>query len=147
MVSKSGKGSGGGQAPWWTELTADVLAEHCPSRGVLNDVTSRWGVLVLLALREGKLRFGDLRRMVGGISEKMLAQTLQKLENDGFVERYAYPVVPPHVEYHLTPLGVGIAKRIASLTRWIESRIPQILAARERTHKQRSSRQRHVAPL
>jgi DNA-binding HxlR family transcriptional regulator len=62
----------------------------------------------------------------------MLAQTLQRLECDGFVERIAYPVVPPHVEYRLSPLGRGIARRVAALTRWIEVRMPQILAARER---------------
>lgn len=119
----------------WADFRADVMAERCPSRAVLNDVTSRWGVLVLLALREGKQRFGELRRLIGGISEKMLAQTLQKLETDGFVERIAHPVVPPHVEYRLTPLGVGIARRIAALTRWIEGQMPAILAAREQTAK------------
>jgi len=117
------------------DFTPDVMAERCPSRAVLNDVTSRWGVLVLLALREGKLRFGELRRLIGGISEKMLAQTLQKLETDGFVERIAHPVIPPHVEYRLSPLGVGIARRIAALTRWIEARMPEILVARERVNK------------
>jgi len=125
--------------PPWTDFTPDVMAERCPSRAVLNDVTSRWGVLVLLALREERQRFGELRRMIGGISEKMLAQTLQKLETDGFVERIAHPVVPPHVEYRLTPLGTGIARRIAALTRWIEGRMPEILAAREHAGKPRNA--------
>lgn len=138
-MSQSRKSGGAKRAHPWTQLTADVLAERCPSREVLNDVTSRWGVLVLLALLEGKQRFSELRRMIGGISEKMLAQTLQRLETDGFVERFAHPVVPPHVEYRLSPLGVGIARRIAALTRWIESRLPDILVARDRTTKLRSA--------
>ncbi len=116
----------------WGDFTADVMAERCPSRAVLNDVTSRWGVLVLLGLREGRQRFSELRRLIGGVSEKMLAQTLQRLEADGFIERIAYPVVPPHVEYQLSPLGAGIARRIAALTRWIEARLPEILEARGR---------------
>jgi DNA-binding HxlR family transcriptional regulator len=122
----------------WAKFTPDVLAERCPSRAVLNDVTSRWGVLVLLALRDGKRRFSELRGLIGGISEKMLAQTLQRLETDGFVERFAHAVVPPHVEYRLSPLGVGIAQRIAALTDWIEGRLPQILVARERANRRRN---------
>jgi DNA-binding HxlR family transcriptional regulator len=72
---------------------------------VLKHVTSRWGVLILVALR-GPHRFSDLRRKMGGV-EKMLAQSLQALEQDGFIDRVSYPVVPPHVEYSLTPLGSG----------------------------------------
>jgi len=136
-MSASRKAVADNRGRQWIDFAPDVLAERCPSRAVLNDVTSRWGVLVLLALREGRQRFGELRRLIGGISEKMLAQTLQKLETDGFVERIAHPVVPPHVEYRLTPLGTGIARRIAALTRWIESRMPEILVARGRADKPR----------
>ncbi|MDY7239684.1 helix-turn-helix domain-containing protein, partial [Bacillus thuringiensis] len=77
----------------------NLFAEQCPSRVVLKHVTSRWGVLILVALREGTHRFSDLRRKIGGVSEKMLSQSLQALEQDGFLNRIAYPVVPPHVEY------------------------------------------------
>ena len=84
---------------------ADVYAAACPSRDVLDHVTSRWGVLVLLALSEEMHRFSALRRKIGGGSEKMLSQTLTTLEADGFVQRTAYPEVPPRVEYRLTPLG------------------------------------------
>lgn len=107
----------------------DLFAEQCPSREVLKHVTSRWGVLILVALLGGTHRFSDLRRKVGGVSERMLAQTLQWLEGDGFVLRTAYPVVPPHVEYRLTPLGVEVAKRVEILADWIEVNLPQILAA------------------
>ena len=76
----------------------NLFAEQCPSREVLKHVTSRWGVLILLALRQGTHRFSDLRRKMGGVSEKMLSQSLQALEQDGFVDRVTDPVVPPHVE-------------------------------------------------
>jgi DNA-binding HxlR family transcriptional regulator len=137
-MSTSRKSGAENRGRLWADFTPDVLAERCPSRAVLNDVTSRWGVLVLLALRDGRQRFGELRRLIGGISEKMLAQTLQRLETDGFVVRTAHPVIPPHVEYRLSPLGVGIARRIAALTRWIEARMPEILVARERANKLRN---------
>ena len=110
----------------------EVLAAACPSRQILNHVTSRWGVLVLLALRIGTLRFAELRRSVGGVSEKMLAQTLQQLETDGFVERRAYPVVPPRVEYSLTPLGSELSLHVAALTGWIEDNLPRIMQAGSR---------------
>jgi len=109
----------------------DLFAEKCPSRDVLKHVTSRWGVLLLVALLAGTHRFSDLRRKVNGISEKMLAQTLQWLEGDGFVERISYPVVPPHVEYTLTPLGQEIGKKVESLADWIETNLPAILAAKK----------------
>jgi DNA-binding HxlR family transcriptional regulator len=109
----------------------DLFAEKCPSRDVLKHVTSRWGVLLLVALLAGTHRFSDLRRKVNGISEKMLAQTLQWLEGDGFVQRISYPVVPPHVEYSLTPLGQEIGKKVESLADWIETNLPAILAAKK----------------
>lgn len=107
----------------------DVFAERCPSREILSHVTSRWGVLTLVALLQGTHRFGELRRKIGGVSERMLAQTLQRLEADGFVKRTSYPVVPPHVEYELTPLGTEVAERVGSLADWIESNYERITAA------------------
>ncbi|RKG94060.1 winged helix-turn-helix transcriptional regulator [Corallococcus terminator] len=109
----------------------DLYAAVCPSRGVLEHVTSRWGVLVLIALREeGTHRFSELRRKVGGVSEKMLAQTLQALEQDGFVLREAHPVIPPHVDYSLTPMGQEVAEHVKSLTTWIENNVQRVLSAR-----------------
>lgn len=105
---------------------ADVMSETCPSREVLKHLTSRWGVLVLVALQGGTHRFGELRRKIGGVSERMLAHTLQLLEGDGMVDRIAYAVVPPRVEYKLTPLGEGAAQRVRSLADWIESSLPRI---------------------
>lgn len=110
----------------------NLFAEQCPSREVLKHVTSRWGVLILVALRDGTHRFSDLRRKMGGVSEKMLAQTLQWLEADGFVLRKAYAVVPPHVEYSLTPLGCEVSEKVAALADWIEINLPQVMAARQK---------------
>ncbi|HEX5338693.1 MAG TPA: helix-turn-helix domain-containing protein [Gallionella sp.] len=110
----------------------EVLAAECPSREILKHVTSQWGVLVLVALMEGTHRFSELRRKVGGVSEKMLAQTLQQLEQDGFIDRVSYPVVPPHVEYSLTPLGEGIGKQVEALTDWIEVNLPKIVKAQQK---------------
>lgn len=107
----------------------DLFAEKCPSRDVLKHVTSRWGVLILVALLGGTHRFSDLRRKTAGVSERMLAQTLKWLESDGFVARKAYPVVPPHVEYSLTPLGHQVALKVEALADWIEENLPQIMAA------------------
>lgn len=117
-------------------LRGDLFAEACPSREVLHHVTSRWGVLVLVALRRGTHRFSDLRRVIGGVSEKMLAQTLQALETDAIVLRVAHPVVPPHVEYSLTPLGREVAERVQDLADWIEGSMPAIEQARRKSGTQ-----------
>ena len=109
----------------------NLFAEQCPSREVLKHVTSRWGVLILVALRDGTHRFSDLRRKMGGVSEKMLAQSLQALEQDGFINRVSYPVVPPHVEYSLTQLGEQVSDKVAALADWIELNLPAVLANHE----------------
>lgn len=103
-----------------------LFASACPSREVLKHVTSRWGVLTLIALQGGTHRFSELRRKIGGVSERMLSQTLQWLEEDGFVRRVAYPVVPPHVEYSLTPMGEEVAERVRELADWIEVNLPRV---------------------
>ena len=108
----------------------ELLSAACPSRDVLRHVTSRWGVLVLLVLTDGTQRFSGLRRKIGGVSEKMLAQTLQWLEQDGLVLRQEFPVVPPHVEYSLTPMGVEAAERVRGLADWIELNLQRIIAGR-----------------
>jgi DNA-binding HxlR family transcriptional regulator len=108
----------------------ELFSPDCPSREVLQHVTSRWGVLLLVALMGGMHRFSDLHRKVGGISEKMLAQTLKWLEADGFVHRKAYPTVPPHVEYTLTPLGMEVGIRVEALADWIEGNLPKVMSAR-----------------
>lgn len=108
-------------------LQPDVMSQNCPSRRILQHVTSRWGTLVLVALAPGTQRFSALRRRIGGISERMLAQTLQQLEQDGLVHRHAHDVVPPHVDYTLTPLGRDLAPRLLSLAIWIEDHLVDLL--------------------
>jgi len=108
----------------------DVFAKTCPSRSVMEHVTSRWGVLILVALLEATMRFSELRRRVDGVSEKMLAQTLQALEGDGFLVREVYPVIPPRVDYSLTPLGREVAKHVEALADWIEENMPRVSKAR-----------------
>ena len=105
----------------------ELLAAACPSRDVLKHVTSRWGVLVLMVLESGPHRFAELRRAIGGVSERMLAQTLQWLEGDGLVDRRVFDVVPPRVEYRLTPLGQDGASRVRELADWIEENLHEVL--------------------
>ncbi|WP_256252270.1 helix-turn-helix domain-containing protein [Streptomyces sp. yr375] len=96
----------------------------------MEHVTSRWGTLVLIALRERSYRFGELRREIGKVSEKMLTQTLQTLERDGFVHRDAKPVIPPRVDYSLTDLGREAAEQVRSVAQWVERRMTAIEQAR-----------------
>ena len=119
----------------------NVNRPECPSRVVLEHVTSRWGVLILAALLDRSYRFGELRREVGGVSEKMLAQTLQTLERDGFVHRAAQPVIPPRVDYSLTPLGHAAASQVWALTRWVENSLDEVLRAREAYDEARGAAQ------
>lgn len=97
----------------------NVFAANCSSRTVLDHVTSKWGVLVIVALAESPLRWGGLRRRIEGVSEKMLAQTLRTLEADGFVLREAQATIPPRVDYSLTPLGRGLVDRLLPLIDWV----------------------------
>ncbi|MEU2115181.1 helix-turn-helix domain-containing protein [Streptomyces sp. NPDC016459] len=119
---------------------ADVNEPMCPSRLVLEHVTSRWGVLILAALLERPYRFSELRRHIGGVSEKMLAQTLRTLERDGFVHRDAKPVIPPRVDYTLTGLGVEAARQVWELARWTERQVGAVEEARARYDGERRER-------
>lgn len=103
----------------------------CPSREILKHVTGLWAVLCLIALSDETLRFSELRKKAPGVSEKMLSQTLKNLERDGFVSRKVYDVVPPHVEYSLTPTGIDISKHIIGLVDWIEFNLPEIMSPRD----------------
>ncbi|KQQ06177.1 MULTISPECIES: winged helix-turn-helix transcriptional regulator [unclassified Rathayibacter] len=111
-------------------LAGDVYSADCPSREIFGHVTSKWGVLVLAALAERGLRWGELRRRIGGISEKMLAQTLRTLEQDGFVHREAHATIPPRVDYRLTPLGAELAERLLPVVEWIAGNIGRVSEAR-----------------
>jgi DNA-binding HxlR family transcriptional regulator len=112
-------------------FVVDVFARGCTSRAVLQHVTGRWGVLALVGLAAGPVRFNALRRRIDGVSEKMLAQTLQALERDGFVLRDVQASIPPRVEYRLTPLGERTAERLRGLVELLEDSMGEVAAAQE----------------
>ena len=109
---------------------ADVFSRACASREALEHVTGKWSLLALSALAESPRRFGDLRRRVDGVSEKMLAQSLQALERDGWVHREVRSTIPPHVEYRLTDAGADLVPHLLGLIRFVEDRLPDVRAAR-----------------
>src|SRR5580698_1428021 len=111
-------------------FTDGILPAACPTRTVLDHITSKWGVLILSALSEKPRRWGELRRVVQGVSEKMLAQTLRTLEADGFVLREAQAIIPPRVDYSLTARGVELAAVLSPLMQWIADNASEILAGR-----------------
>ncbi|MFF3711959.1 winged helix-turn-helix transcriptional regulator [Streptomyces phaeochromogenes] len=112
----------------------------CPYRLVLEHVTSRWGVLVLIELLDRSYRFSELRRAIDRVSEKMLTQTLQTLERDGLVHRDAKPVIPPRVDYSLTGLGREAAEQVKALAGWTQERMDAVLEARQ-AYDERKARQ------
>ena len=99
---------------------SEVFHTNCPARQVLDHITSRWGIWVLLALRERELRFFELRERIEGISEKMLSQTLRTLVRDGLVWREVEPSVPPKVTYGLNEVGRGTSDRLVDMFDWIK---------------------------
>jgi len=109
------------------ESHAAAFSAACPTRVVLDHVMSKWGILVLLTLGDGTARWGELRRGIDGISEKMLATTLKTLEGDGLVQRTSYPEVPPRVEYALTALGHDLMLRLGPLMEWIAVHADQMV--------------------
>lgn len=115
-----------------SKLLGQVLSVDCPSRRILEHLTNKWSVLVLRCLSEGVHRFSELKQRIEGISEKMLAQTLKMLEQDGFILRTVYPVVPPKVEYQLTILGSQAAEKVNYLIGWVERSLPEILDNKSR---------------
>ncbi|MEZ2902237.1 winged helix-turn-helix transcriptional regulator [Acinetobacter terrestris] len=115
-----------------SHLLGQVLSNECPSREILEHLTTKWSVLVLRCLSDGVHRFSELKQRIEGVSEKMLAQTLKVLEKDGFLIRTVYPVVPPKVEYQLTILGAQAAEKMTLLIGWIERNLPEILENKQR---------------
>ena len=110
-------------------LTANVYDQDCPTRRVLDLIADKWTCLIIGLLDGEPKRFSHLQREIGGISQKMLAQTLRGLERDGLVTRTLYPEVPPRVEYELTPLGRTLIEPIAAIRNWAESHIDGVTAA------------------
>ncbi len=108
-----------------------VAGEACPSRLILGHVSGKWGVLVLLGLSAGSRRWGELKRSIEGVSEKMLAQTLRTLEEDGLVRRDAQAVIPPRVDYTLTERGQELTALLKPLMSWIVANAADIIEERE----------------
>lgn len=127
------------------QLLADVFARGCTSRQALEDISGKWGILALLALRGSDYRFNALRRRVEGVSEKMLSQALQTLERDGLVVRDVVSAIPPRVEYSLTSLGDRVADRLHGLTELLEGSVGEISRARE-AYDSRPSAQDRTRP-
>ncbi|MFE6053427.1 winged helix-turn-helix transcriptional regulator [Kitasatospora sp. NPDC056446] len=110
----------------------DVFAQVCPSRGMFAELADKWSLLILMSLSTcGPQRFSELQRAVGGVSRKMLTQSLRNLERGGLVLRTVHPETPPRVVYDLLPLGRELAELVAPLGRWTERRAAQMMAARE----------------
>jgi DNA-binding HxlR family transcriptional regulator len=114
------------------ETTArwNIMSAACPTRQVLDRIADKWTMLVIVALEHGTLRFSELRRSVGGISQKMLTQTLRALERDGIVEREVIPTVPVTVRYTLTPLGHSLAAAVSVIREWAYANMDAIETAR-----------------
>lgn len=110
-----------------------MLDPDCPSRVVLDRIAEKWTSLVILALTDGTLRFGELRERIGGVAAKVLAETLRGMERDGLLTRTAYAEMPPRVEYALTPLGRSLAEPLAVVQEWAERNVAKVMAARERS--------------
>jgi DNA-binding HxlR family transcriptional regulator len=103
---------------------------NCPSRDVLQLIGGKWTILILCCLQQGPVRTGELMRSIGGVSQKMLTQTLREMEINGLVERISYPQVPPKVEYKLTVLGSSLSELARALEQWVVINYPQILEQR-----------------
>jgi DNA-binding HxlR family transcriptional regulator len=110
---------------------SEVFKADCPTQRVLETIADKWSVIVIYALsKQETRRYSELQRLIGGVSQKMLTQTLRKLERDGLVERHVYPVVPPKVEYSLTPLGKTLTELLRAICQWAEVHLDEIEAAR-----------------
>ena len=114
------------QRPAW-----DVYKVTCPTRQVLDCIADKWAALVVGMLYRGTRRFGEMRKAIEGVSQKMLTQTLRALERDGIVSRKVYATVPPKVEYSLTPLGYSLGRIVEDLRVWSEGNIETVLASQQ----------------
>ena len=109
----------------------NVLNQNCESRQALERIADKWTCLVVYALLDEPRRHGELKRMIEGISQKMLTQTLRSMEADGLVTRTVIDVIPPHVEYGLTPLGQTLSGPLVAICHWAMDHLPEMQAARE----------------
>jgi DNA-binding HxlR family transcriptional regulator len=115
------------------DTVTTVYSGACPARGLLDRIANKWTTMIIgiLGGAETPVRFSDLRRSITGISQKMLTQTLRDLERDGLVVREIYPVIPPRVEYSLTPLGRTLDEPLRALSDWAEHHMNEVHAAQD----------------
>ena len=114
-----------------SDAQPNVLDQNCESRQALERIADKWTCLIVYALLDGPRRHGELKRMIEGISQKMLTQTLRSMEADGLVNRTVIDVIPPHVEYGLTPLGQTLSEPLVAICQWAMDHLPEMQAARE----------------
>lgn len=108
----------------------DVYAADCPTRRLLDRIADKWTTLLLTTLDGGQMRFNALKRRIGGVSQKMLSQTLRQMERDGLVLRHVEATVPVSVTYEITPLGRTLVVALTPMIDWAETRMDQVEAAR-----------------
>lgn len=113
-------------------MQGDAYDPDCPTRLMLDRIGDKWAILILLSLTDGPVRFNALRRRIGGISQKMLSQTLKSLERDGLITRTAIATVPVTVEYAMTPLAASLIAIIDDLAKWAETNVEQMMGAQRR---------------
>jgi len=125
------------------ELKKYSDAQNCPVRNVLDRIADKWSLLILMLLNNfGKMRFNQIRSTIGEISQKMLSQSLRKLEADGLVTRTVFPEIPPRVEYELTEMGKSLLPIITELARWAQGNMHAILDSRQHYTAQANSWQK-----
>ncbi|MFF2479654.1 winged helix-turn-helix transcriptional regulator [Paenibacillus sp. NPDC058071] len=113
-----------------TTKQADISLSNCGYSKVLDIISNKWTALVIYAMENGEIRYGEMLRRVEGISKKMLTQTVRKLERDGLVQRHITPTVPPSVEYSLTTLGETLLQPMKELRQWGRENFTQVVEAR-----------------
>jgi DNA-binding HxlR family transcriptional regulator len=112
-------------------VAPNVLSQNCESRQALDRIADKWTCLIVYALLDGPRRHGELKRMIEGISQKMLTQTLRSMEADGLVKRTVIDVIPPHVEYGLTPLGQTLSDPLVAICQWAMDHLHELQTARQ----------------
>ncbi|WP_067463426.1 winged helix-turn-helix transcriptional regulator [Actinomadura macra] len=111
-------------------MKGDAFDPNCPTRLILDRIGDKWSVLVVLTLADGPRRFTHLRDTIGGVTPKVLTQTLRAMQRDGLLTRHVFAEVPPRVEYALTPLGLSLQRPIEAITEWAQENVEAVVSAR-----------------
>lgn len=126
-------------------MQGNAFDPDCPTRVLLDRIGDKWSVLVILSLTDGPRRFTELRRGIGGVTPKVLTQTLRAMERDGLITRRIYAEVPPRVEYDMTPLGRSLHDPIRAITDWAEDHIDEVVTSRKDHDADHDRQDRRVA--